>query len=143
MKTSRTLFDQLEIEKSSWLGTNDELLTECVALGNNLIKENKDLEETDDDLRSYARREIKSIVARIGVSLVLLSLAVWGILATVRSENHLKEAALAYRQGQIDVLSSRSISYEKYELGYKLREDASRTIQFKYGDKIYTITLEE
>lgn len=140
-----TIFDRVKFEMLNWTGYNAELLDELVEAGNELIKQKDSAVKAE---RKYMALSTFEWVAGIGLVLLMSTLFVffcWALLilpiSSFRSD---KLEAIAYRQGQVDVLTETHIVYEHTIHGYKLKEGLKdQPYSYTYNGKTYSFYFKE
>lgn len=140
-----TIFDRVKFEMLNWTGYNAELLDELIEAGNELIKQKDSAIKAE---RKYKALSTFEWVAGIGLVLLMLTLFVffcWVLLILPLSSFRIdKLEAIAYKQGQVDVLTETNIIYEPTIHGYKLKEGLKDQLySYTYNGKTYSFYFKE
>jgi hypothetical protein len=156
-KKTYSVFDKVRMEMPNWTGYNAELLDELVEIGNELLADNNEKEKTLSFFRKENNKENVVTVFQIIAWVCVAVFCIGGLWTCVtKQETTFDNLGLAYKQGQVDVLTGEQIVYESTIHGYQIkeafknytkevmvRERSAHFFQIKDGDKSYNLYLEE
>lgn len=142
-----TVFDKVSMEMLNWTGYDAVLLDNLVEAGNILLKEN---EELKNEKRDYKLANLPDFGTMVGVALAIAALG-WVIIGFGHlAKSTYSNLEVAYKAGQVDVLTGERIVYEKTSRGYTVKKEyeiyksnGSESFKIIEDEKIYYFYLEE
>lgn len=157
-KKKYSVFDKVRMEMPNWTGYNAELLDELVEIGNELLVDNEHKEAQINEIKSSRFNSDFTEIAKFASWICLAFFCIFGMVrCAVKEDDKYIGLSVAYKQGQVDVLTGEKIVYESTIHGYKLKpefnestrayatksRDITNSFTIKDGDQFYNFYLKE